>query len=224
MINIISTFYITSSNLRNKELEACFVNNLSSKYIEKIHLFVDDNTALNKIKELSNNSEKLVIIFVGIKPKYSDFFKYILNNLKNKICMITNADIFLYECDNNLLENVINTNTAYALTRYEYNMSCPLINNYQGSHDCYIFNSKFIDDKIINENTNFYQNFNGIETRIIKSLCECGLKVYNPCYQIKIIHLHYSGIRNHGEWIGLHKPGDYEYFKKSCWFIPPVHL
>jgi hypothetical protein len=138
--------------------------------------------------------------------------------------MITNADIFLYECDNNLLENVINTNTAYALTRYEYNMSCPLINNYQGSHDCYIFNSKFIDDKIINENTNFYQNFNGIETRIIKSLCDCGLKVYNPCYQIKIIHLHYSGIRNHGEWIGLHKPGDYEYFKRSCWCIPPVHL
>ena len=224
MINIVSSFYITSSKLRNKELESCFINNLSSTYIEKIHLFVDDNVALNKIKELSNNSEKLVIIFVGIKPKYSDFFKYILKNLKNKICMITNSDIFLYECDNNLLENVINSNTAYSLTRYEYNMSCPLINNYGGSHDCYIFNSKFIDDKIINENTNFYQNFTGIETRIIKSLCDCGLKVYNPCYQIKIIHLHYSDIRNHGEWIGLHKSGDNEYFKKSCWCVPPIQL
>jgi len=229
MINIISTFYISKYKseldyLRSKEIESCFVNNLSSVFIEKIHIFVDDDESLNKLNELSNNSEKVVIIEVGKKPKYSDFFNYILNNLQNKICMITNADIFLYECDNILIESINTNKIAYALTRYEYNMSCPLIDNYQGSHDCYIFNSKFIDEKFINEHTNFYQNLPGIETHIIKNFCDFNFKVYNPCRQIKIIHLHKTQLRNHGQWIGLHNCGDDNYHKKNCWYVPPIYV
>lgn len=229
MINIISTFYISKyssnlDNLRSKELEACLVNNIVSTFVEKLHLFVDDEDSLNRVKELSNNSEKVVIIEVGKKPKYSDFFNYILNNLQNKICMITNSDIFLYECDNRLIESININKLAYALTRYEYDMSCPLINNYGGSHDCYIFNAKFIDEKIINEHSNFYQNLPGIETHIIKNFCDNGFKVYNPCKQIKIIHLHKSQLRNHGQWIGLHKCGDDNYHKKNCWYVPPIYI
>ena len=229
MINIISTFYIskyssTLDNLRSKELEACLVNNLASKFIEKIHVFVDDNEALNKLKELTNNSEKVIVIEVGKKPMYTDFFNYIINNLNNKICMITNSDIFLYECDENLIDNLKENKIAYALTRYEYNMSHPLIDKYQGSHDCYIFNSKFINENIINEHTNFYQNLPGIETHLIKNFCDNGFKVYNPCHQIKIIHLHKTQLRNHGKWIGLHRCGDDNHFEKSCWCIPPVKL
>ena len=78
-MNLISTFYVskyTSSldNERSKELEQCLINNLASPYIEKIHLFVDDNDALVRLNELSNHSDKIVIIEVGKKPKYSDFF------------------------------------------------------------------------------------------------------------------------------------------------------
>ena len=113
---------------------------------------------------------------------------------------------------------------AYALTRYEHDMTHPLINDYHGSHDAYIFNSKFINETIINEDTNFYQNFPGIESHIIKAFCDIGFNVYNPCIQIKIVHLHKTQLRNHGEWIGLHKYGDDEYHKKSCWWVPPVIL
>ena len=229
MIHIISSFYISKyssslDNLRSKELEDCFVNNLESKFVEKIHLFIDDNQALEKVNILSKNSEKVVIIKIGENPKYSDFFEYIIKNLNDKICMITNADIFLYECNDKLIDNLKENKIAYALTRYEYNMSHPLIDNYYGSHDCYIFNSKFINENIINEHTNFYQNFPGIESHIIKNLYDNGFKVYNPCYQIKIIHLHKSELRNHGEWIGLHRCGDVTHFINSCWCIPPINL
>ena len=142
------------------------------------------------MKELTNNSEKVVVIGLGKKPKYNDFFKYILDNLNDKICMITNSDIYLLECDVGLIERLKNDKICYALTRYEYDMSHPQITNYQGSHDCYIFNSKFIDEKFINKHTDFYQNLPGIETHIIKIFCDNGFKVYNPCRQIKIIHLH----------------------------------
>jgi len=229
MINIISTFYISKysshlDNLRSTELEDCLVNNLSHSSVEKIHLFVDDNDALNRLNEISNNSEKIVIIEVGKKPKYSDFFKYILDNLKNKICMIINADIYLLECELNLLEKLKKEKLCYSLTRYEYDMSHPLMDNYCGSHDAYIFNSSFINENIISNHTDFFQNFPGIETHIIKNFCDIGLKVLNPCKQIKIVHLHKTNLRNHGEWIGLHSCGDWDYHKSSCWWVPPIIL
>jgi hypothetical protein len=229
MIHIISTFYISKysshlDNLRTKELEQCLINNLYSPFVEKIHLFVDDNEALVKLNELSNNSDKIVVVEVGKRPKYSDFFNYIIKNVKDEICIIINSDIFLYENDEKLIANLKENKIAYALTRYEHDMTHPLINDYHGSHDAYIFNSKFINETIINEDTNFYQNFPGIESHIIKAFCDIGFNVYNPCIQIKIVHLHKTQLRNHGEWIGLHKYGDDEYHKKSCWWVPPVIL
>lgn len=226
MIHIISTFYISKylsglDNSRSKELEQALMNNLSSPFVEKIHLFVDDNDALIRLNELAN-SDKIVIIEIGKKPKYSDFFNYIVNNVKDEICMIANADIFLYETNDKLIENLKENKIAYALTRYEYDMTHPLMNDYHGSHDAYIFNSKFIDGTIINEDTHFYQNFPGIESHIIKALCDNGFKVYNPCKQIKIVHLHQTELRRHGGWIGLHPYGDENYFRNSCWCIPPI--
>ncbi len=228
MINIVSTFYITKyssplDNLRTKEIEACLLKNLESPLIEKMHLFVDDNEALNRLNVLSNNSDKISIIEVGKKPLYSDMFKYILNHLKDKICMIINADIYLLECEEFLIEKIKKEKMCYALTRYEHDLSKPLINNYQGSHDAYIFNSTYIDENIINNHANFYQNVPGIETHIIKNLCDSGFVVCNPCHQIKIVHLHQTQLHNYAAvWVGLHASGDDAYHMKSCWFVPPV--
>lgn len=229
MINIVSTFYISnySSDLdesRSKELEEALLNNISNELVEKIHLFVDDIAALNRIIQISNNSKKICIINIGIKPKYNDFFNYILNNLKDKICMISNADLYLSHCDLNLIERLKNEKICYALSRYEHDMSCPQINNYYGSHDCYIFNSAFIDERIVNNHTNFYQNFPGIESQIVKNFCDFDFKVYNPCRQIITVHLHKTQLRNHGEWIGLHAYHDLDFQRSSCWWIPPVIL
>ena len=234
MINIISTFYISKvssklDKLRNIELETCFVNNLNSPFVEKIHLFVDDNESLEKLNILSNNSNKVVVIKVGKIPKYSDFFTYIINELNDKICMLINADITLYECENKLIENLKENKIVYALTRHEQDLSCPLINNYFGSHDSYIFNSKFIDKTIINEHTNFFQNILGIETHIIKNFVDNGFVVLNPCKQIKIVHYHKSELRtyknwNCGGWYGLHRYGDDDFLMKSCWYIPPKNI
>ena len=228
-MDIISTFYISNyssqiDNARSKELETALLNNLASSYVNKIHLFVDNQQSLIRLKEITN-SEKIVVIEVGKKPKFFDFFNYIYHNLNNNICMIINSDIFLLECDMNLIDRLKTHNLAYSLTRYEHNMSCPLINKYQGSHDCYIFNSAFMSKNILSSpHINYYQNFPGIETHILKALCDNGFKLLNPCYQIKIVHLHATDLRSHGQWIGLHRFGDDEGFRKECWCVPPVYL
>lgn len=229
MINIISTFYLSKHNshldsVRTNELETCLLNNLSNELIEKIHLFIDDQEALDRLNKISNNSNKIVVIEIGKRPIYNDFFKYIIDNIKDKICMITNADIYLYEYNLPILEKLINDKIMYTLSRYEHDMSKFQIDNYGGSHDCYIFNSKFINDKIMNEHTIFVQNISGIETHIIKTFCDSGFTVFNPCFQIKIVHLHKSQLRGNYDWIGLHIYGDHNDFKKSCWCVPPITL
>jgi len=229
MINIISTFYISKyssslDNSRSEELETCLLNNLACPFVEKIHLFVDDIESLDRLNILSNNSEKVVIIEVGKKPKYNDFFRYILDNLKDKICMITNSDIYLSKCDVNLIERLKTERLCYALSRYEHDMSRPQIDNYFGSHDCYIFNSAFIDENIINGHTDFHQNLPGIESQIVKNFCDFNFKVLNPCKQIITVHLHKTQLRNHGNWVGLHRCGDLTYQRNSCWWIPPIDL
>lgn len=227
MINIISTFYVSKylsqlDNERTKELVSSLQNNIKSNIVKKIHLFVDDEDSLNTLKEVSNNSDKVKVIAIQKQPTYNDFFNYILNNLKNDICMITNSDIYIDIYDERLLNLLQDNKYMYTLTRYEYDMSCPLINSYGGSHDCYIFHSKFLDNSIIRkEHTNFKQNLPGIETHIISTFCKSGFKAFNPCRQIKIVHLHKTQLRNHGQWIGLHRCGDYDFHMKNCWWVPP---
>jgi len=227
-MNLISTFYVSKyshplDNIRSKEIEQCLINNIACPFIEKIHLFVDDNDALQRLNELSNNSDKIVVIEVGKKPKYFDFFNYILNNVKDKLCIIANSDIFLHEIDDALIERVKSNKIAYALTRYEHDMSHPQMDYYGNSHDAYIFNSKFINESIINEHTDFHQNLPGIEQHVIKNFCDNGFNVFNPCKQIKIVHLHASHLRQHGDRVGILGPSDPGHIT-SCWWKPPIVL
>lgn len=229
MINVVSTFYISKYNSkldseRSEELDTALLNNLNSPLIKKIHLFVDDNESLERLHTLTNNSDKIVIISVGKKPKYTDFFKYILEHLNNDICMIINADIYLLECEERLLDQIKHEKCCYALTRYEHNMSTWLMDGYGGSHDAYIFNSSYLNETILNEHVDFYQNTLGIESHLIKNFCDHGYRVVNPCKQIKIVHLHKTELRNHINWVGLHNWGDYDYHRKSCWWVPPVNI
>ena len=233
MINIISTFYISKygsslDNDRTNELCDSFINNLNNDIVEKIHIFVDDFESLKKLNEVTYknyNSKKISVIKIKKNPTYHDFFNYILDKLPNNICMITNADIYLHSYDINLLKLLNSNKYVYALTRYEYDMSHPFINDYNGSHDCYIFNSKYLNNRIICENTNFRQNLLGIESRIIKSFFDLNYIIYNPCKQIKIVHLHKTNLRNYtnSDDVALHNK-NIKLWLKSVWHIAPCIL
>jgi len=198
MLHLITSFYISrfhseANNDRNDELRQCLKKNLESEFIEKIHLFVDDDEAFDHIKSLNN--DKITVISVGSKPLYSDLFSYAFDNLQNKICMISNSDIYIHELDANLV-NGLNTNhdVVFALTRYEHDLSCPMITSYCGSHDCFIFKSPLnFHDRI--ENIKHVQHYWGSENVLMHELVQKNIKLVNPCFQIKIVHLHKSELR-----------------------------
>jgi len=233
MIHIITAFYVSKTNNtldieRTSELFTCLQKNIENVLISKIHLFLDDADAMDKINTLSDhmNFGKIVIVEVGGgRKKHSDYFRYAITNLKDELCMIMNSDIYLYEFDISLLDRFTSDKaTCFALTRYEDDFNDWLITNYKGSHDAYLFRPSLLDLTVL-ELVDFYPNLFGIESRIINALCQFGYTVFNPCYQIKIVHLHKSGLRPATwNWIGLHRYGDDEYMMKSCWYVKPVKL
>jgi hypothetical protein len=215
MINIITSFFVCTLKdekveERNDELVETLRKNTESPYIEKVHLFLDNEDCFNKLEEEFSNelrSGKIVVIEKGKKPLYSDLFSYANTNLKDKVCMVTNSDIYIHQIEDNIM-NYLKKNILFALTRHEYDMSWPLINRYQGSHDSFIFNSPLLDDDFI-ENIKFTQHNWGSEAKLLQEIYKNDIRIFNPCKQIIIVHLHKSGLReNDREWIAHHSYDD----------------
>ena len=223
-INIITSFFISKLNnpnieLRNNEIVDTLRRNLASPYVDTIHLFIDDYDSYNKLKILFNkylaNGKIIVASLNNGMPLYYDFFNYANTMLNDKMCMITNSDIYIHTCDINLL-SILKDNSVYALTRHEYDLSCPLIHDYHGSHDSFIFTSPL---NISIENFRFPQNVWGSENKLLELLYTQNILIKNPCKQIIIVHLHQSFIREEDRlWIAYHTDDN------PAVHHPPIHI
>ena len=210
MINLITSFFRPENIERLNELMTCLKNNIDSKYIKKIYLFMESKEDIEFLKqEIKITRNKIQLILWNKQPFYSHYLN-LANQLKGEICMISNADIWLKKCDTDLINLLIeNENIGYVLTRHEHDMSCELINKFEfiGSFDCFIF----ISPKLVTGHIKHVQNIPGSE-HIFKYFMEKDTKIkfYNPCYDIIIIHEHKSNIRNYNE-------GDLLYPNSSKW-------
>lgn len=129
---------------------------------------------------------------MGKQPFYSEMFEYCIDSLNDEICIISNSDIFLYNCDMNVLNEL--NNNIFALSRHESNFKCEVYG--WGSHDAFIFYPKYIEKKILKK-LEHYQNIAGSDDNIINNFVDNGYKLYNPCFEIIIIHLHKSKVRTY---------------------------
>uniref|UniRef100_A0A6C0E4G2 Glycosyltransferase n=1 Tax=viral metagenome TaxID=1070528 RepID=A0A6C0E4G2_9ZZZZ len=191
-LHLISSFYTAESSSRNAELEKTLIQNIQSEYIERIHLFIDDEISLNKLKDGNFATDKIEIIKICKQPLYSDLVSY-ANLLTNKLCIIANSDIWIDSIEDIRLLTDMKKFELYALTRYESDMTSPLINKYQGSHDAFIFHSP-IPESII-KHIQFPQNVWGSENVLLYELNKFKYEIKNPCFQIKIVHEHMSNER-----------------------------
>jgi hypothetical protein len=197
MLNLITSFYLSKNVARQKELDETLIHNINCLYISKIHLFLDNNKCFEYLNQLIKDKSKIFIIRIGNQPLYSDLFGY-ANRLQNKICMISNSDVWLKEIKKKNLINILQhcNNMVYSLTRYEHDYSCPLIDNYEGSHDVFIFKSPIQSGMI--RRINHPQNVWGSENVLLYELKKFQYRIFNPCKSIITVHEHKSEERNEG--------------------------
>jgi len=202
-MDIIQSFYYSSDNVRQTEIDYTLFSNLNKTFVNKIHLFIEDsdfNLFITSDFSRHINYKKINLVKYKGQPKYPDLFRY-CSNLKNTICCICNCDIEfnIENKDTLLLQQLYNNKSIYFLTRHEYNMSCPLIANFMGSHDAFIFHSDTLKTEIELKDINYInyiQNTIGIEALLtIFFIEQLNYKILNPCFQINLTHHHKSNVR-----------------------------
>ena len=100
------------------------------------------------------------------------------------------------------LESNISNDILIALTRHEHTEenhpvctinTCPLIWNYMGSHDTFIFRTP-VPKNFPFETLNYHQNVYGGETFFMKAWRDSGKTLFNPCFDIRIFHRHQNRV------------------------------
>jgi len=224
MINLITSFFRPENTERCKELITSLKGNIDSNHIKRIYLFMESQEDIAFLKEtIKNTRNKIKLILFRKQPFYSDYLD-LANQLKGEICMISNADIWLKKCDIDLINLVdTNKNIGYSLTRHEHDMSCLLIDVFcdgQRSFDSFIFKAPIhVNRKLIDHP----QNILGSENVFKRELEDTGIRFYNPCKDIVIVHEHKSGIRNYtADGLLFDKKGKYIYKKGLVFYSPPI--
>ena len=202
MINLITSFFIPKEVERQNEILKCLKNNINSRYIKKIYLYIEKKEDTVFLKEKINPKGKIQLILLYKQPTYADYLK-IANRLQGEICMISNSDIWLRNCDEQLI-NILKQypNIGFSLTRTDRDASTKIISspnaNWKplevGNFDSFIFKSPInIDYNLINH----IQNRPGSEHVFKTELEYKGIKFYNPCYNIITVHEHLSNVRTY---------------------------
>jgi hypothetical protein len=206
-MNLLIEYFTSSNSNRDAEYKTCIRENLNCKTIEKVIVFISDETS-----KLDIVSEKLEIVKLGQRPTFKFLFEWANQNYPEQICIIGNTDIIF---DDSLI-NLKNYNfdkSFLALTRWD------LVNRdnqwfmaffnhpYRDngwtmgmlSQDSWIFKTPIQ----IDERSNFLMGKPGCDNRIVAIYHELGYNVKNPSKKIITKHLHTTNYRtyNHTDMV-----------------------
>lgn len=189
-MNLLIEYFRPSDYLRYSEFLTCIHENLDNEFIDKIYIFISDDSKLNF------KTDKIEIIEREERPTYKDLFEFCNNTLKNQVCIIANLDI-IFDETLSLVDSKKLKNTFIGLTRWEIFREdaewCVAPYNNPASQDSWIFKSPIK----VTEDMNFLMGKPGCDNKIAKLMSELGYSIRNPGNQIVSSHYHISGHRTY---------------------------
>ncbi len=183
-IHVICQYFKAKTQQRCGELLSCIKNNLNNNLIHKVHLLLDSDI------EVPITHSKLIIYNHNKWLTYKDAWDYANNNIPDdNIVILCNTDIYF---DDSLrkLSTVSLSNTLLSLLRYNVHKdgTHSIFGPRTDSQDSWI--CKTPCKQLVNDMTDIPLGKPGCDNRIAWILSnELGIKVYNPCYDIKSYHL-----------------------------------
>jgi len=189
-MNLLIEYFKPSDYLRYSEYLTCIHENLENEFIDKIYIFISDDSKLNF------KSDKIEIIKREERPTYKDLFEFCNENLKNQVCIISNLDIIFDETLSAINKKTLK-DTFIGLTRweifYEEGEWCIAPFDNSASQDSWIFKAPIK----ISGDMNFLMGKPGCDNKIAKLMSELGYIIKNPGKQIVTSHYHISGHRTY---------------------------
>jgi len=196
---LITTYYKTSNESRNIEIETCLKNNYLNPYIEKIYLLNNFFYDLSFIENNSKIEQFIISRDENYILKYNDAINFINKNCKNKICILSNSDIY-FDNSLSLLNNINMYNKFFALLRYDEdsNGNKTIFTRHNeprdDSQDCWIFKAPL---SVSLDKLDFSFRTLGCDSIFAKHIYDIGLQVSNPSLSIISTHLHKTDYRTY---------------------------
>jgi hypothetical protein len=216
-MNLITTYYQTCNDERNNEINKCLKYNYLNKYISHIYLL---NNQIYELDFIENNSKiKQIIISndLNYKLKYNDAIDFINTNLNNKVCILSNSDIYFDNTLSKLNYKYFNNN-LFALLRYDEDVygNKKIFTRHNiprdDSQDCWIFKSPL---NVELNKINFSFGTLGCDNIFANIINDSGIKISNPSLDIITTHLHNTEYRTYNI--------DNRIYGKYC-MLKPCHL
>lgn len=185
MIRALTTFYQESSPVRLNEYLTAFDKNLQNKFISEVVILLEGDI------EFPIKHDKIVIVKITKRPTFNDFINTANALLKseNDISIIFNSDIYFDHSAKYFYK--LKPFQVYALNRWDVqeNGKVSLFSTYK-SNDAWAFRGKI---KPID--TDYFLGQLGCDNRFLFDLSKHGYSIKNPCFTIRIFHLHLSNLR-----------------------------
>lgn len=189
-MNLLIEYFRSPDYQRHSEYLTCIHENLENDLIDKIYIFISDDSKLNF------KSSKIKVIKSKERPTYKDFFEFCNTNLKDEICVVSNADI-IFDETLSVVKDADMTNIFVALTRWEVFCEnrewCIAPYDNSSSQDSWIFKSPIE----VSDDMDFHLGKPGCDNKIAKLMADKNYEVRNPGKQIITSHFHISGFRNY---------------------------
>lgn len=193
MIRLFTSYYIDSSQSRQKEINQCLKRNIDNKHIDEIVLLIEYPIDLKENIHLMNKKIKTVLIHS--RPFYNVFFN-LINDLTGPKDwnIIANSDIFFDETIA-LIDGKYSDlkRICLALTRWDVQIDGKVnFLNQRDSQDTWV-----AQGQILKVDGDFMMGQPGCDNAIAERFKRVGYSVINPSKTIKTYHLHNSGVRNY---------------------------
>ena len=178
---------------RRAELERCLTENRANDAIDHIYLMIDDDA------EVDLSDGRVSVIKMDRRPTYRDWTVFTEQYCPDKVSVLANADIYFDSTLSRLTELFEADPTAFvALSRYELvDGATTLHPNPHWSQDTWAYYPAKASNPVRDERLNFPLGVPRCDNKVAYVFGVYGHTVYNPCREVRSIHVHSTGIRNY---------------------------
>ena len=205
-VYLITQFYKSNIKKRYREIKKCLVKNIENPFIDKIVLLNESDMSSEWMADDKHNKVRQVEVCKRLS--YADFINYVLSDAvpKNAYVIFANADIYFTETLQKLF-SINMANRMFALLRWDEQPLTDdgiqpepvLFGPYMDSQDSWIVLSDSVKERKWDLTSKFQYNMGtpGCDNVFAVEMLRNKFIVSNPCYTIKTVHVHNSGIRSY---------------------------
>lgn len=198
---LFTTYFISLDDDRQYELNHCLLQNLKNPYFERVIIFIQTEEERKKIEAVTSESEckHMQLVFLNRIPSYQDWLKYSVDICPNSDVIFANADIYFDESIQGLNKYLKDCRGIVCLSRHDQDEKGLLKThpNPHWSQDAWAIRAENIQKIEFLEDLSFATGKPRCDNRFAFNFSVWGWNIYNPCHDVKAIHLHTSKIRNY---------------------------